>query len=578
MFIYINLLTEDKLHIWIFLFRYYAAFPPLNTKATRDIESSSLWNLNRVSAWSGKRVLGSSFGKNRTYSEGNNKEIKLSSEYNWLEENKENQSHKKDVFGKEKMRSRSMVKQHISEKVRRNMAKSLDRKDDDSFRFMRMKAEVGKSRRLYQLPSEVANDPNFSKLVSCSIKALWTPEKAPEDLSGCDQDLPMDFQQLLESPESTKASLNFCKSIGKQPSSFIQCGTNITSSIWSEKVDDVSMDCSHGSEGIVDFPITLGTSSVWNSCGTVAKESSSSGQGLEDKLNQVWSDGESCFTAAPWKLNNNFVEVMQQFGKGGKWSDVESTSLLLDDGSTFYSSLGSSINNSLTTLNHNKEDSSFTEVIPKNIPSSSSVVKDDSAPDTLKIQVEVPEVKKEEEDLLTSMKTHFRPIKQEAAGIPIPSTAAPTFPDGTTFPISNSLEHATFQRSASGALYLESDFGHKYMEYNDADDDTPSEFVPKFRVRQNEKFCQTDDLSKVVGSIPFSNKIPLEKADTEFYFPGDESLVREIVEEENDDLEDNSILTEWGETRIKVGGWVAAWPTNSGIWSNNETNNTQQSW
>lgn len=577
--------------------KYYAAFPALTAKSGGYDTEISSFNLPRTSVWCGKRILGSSFGKNRTYSEGHNRE-KPNGNFSWLEENKENQARKKDVFIKEKMRSRSSVKQQICEKGRRNMAKSLDRKDDDSFRVVKIKPDSGnKSRRLYQRPGDTSNEPNYCKLVTCStIKALWTPEKFSEDLSGCDQDLPMDFQQLLESPEATKIRFDFSKSIRTKQPSFIQCGTNITSSIWSEKIEDNSMDCS-GCEGIADLNTGMSLSvgeSVWKN--SVFDEQ---GKAVDNKnflnsraddcfkpLHQPWSDGENKFSDSPWKMMHNFhnfENIMQQFcndssSSSSKWSDVEGTSLILNSNGKFYSSFYNAYGSSLSTLNHNREDSSFTEVIPKNTGAGLNKKL------TLE-RVETPstsDVKKEEEDLLTSMRTHFRPIRQDAAEVSA-TAATLSFPDGTTFPISNSLDKPSFQRSASGALYLDADYQQKYMEYHDPlTRSFGNKFVPKFRVEQNEKFCQTEDVSRIEEEE--ENDVPSDQNGDEFeefYFPEDESLVKGVVDDDEEvdcsETEGNLEQSEWSASCIKVNGWVAAWPA-TGIWSVSAANKPEQSW
>lgn len=104
--------------------------------------------------------------------------------------------------------------------------------------------------------------------------------------------------------------------------------------------------------------------------------------------------------------------------------------------------------------------------------------------------------KAEEENLLTSERTHFRPIKQ-------------SYIDGHTFEIPSDLDEVQFDRSASGTIYLEN---VKYMEYSvagrpadiitttsvDRENESSSgsndeAFVLKFCVKQNEKSCQTDE-------------------------------------------------------------------------------------
>lgn len=89
----------------------------------------------------------------------------------------------------------------------------------------------------------------------------------------------------------------------------------------------------------------------------------------------------------------------------------------------------------------------------------------------------------EEENLLTSERTHFCPIKQ-------------TYSDGYSFEIPSNLDEIQYTRSASGSLYLDAD---KYMEYNpicsnddSSDDGSDDGLVLKFCVKQIEKCCQAD--------------------------------------------------------------------------------------
>ncbi|KAK7075839.1 hypothetical protein SK128_009487 [Halocaridina rubra] len=117
----------------------------------------------------------------------------------------------------------------------------------------------------------------------------------------------------------------------------------------------------------------------------------------------------------------------------------------------------------------------------------------------------------EEENLLTSPRTHFRPIRQESLG----STADDHYEDGTMFVINSERPDLPFQRTSSGALFLESDLlegsPKKYMVYKEPapkiihTEDEPEPvsteniigiaLVPKFKVVNNEKFCQTEEES-----------------------------------------------------------------------------------
>lgn len=491
-------------------------------------------------------------GKNRTVSEGNNRDSKYNNRnFNCLEENKENNGCNRDVG--EKVRSRSTVKQ-TPEKASRNMAKSLDRKDN-----LNQKTEMSKSRRLYHQSNELTLE---------KVQDIWAAtDKSFDDLSGCDQDLPMDFQQLLESPQSSKISPDFSRCIGtKPPSSFIQCGTNITSSIWSEKAEDV-MDCSLTGE--INSDMSLSFNASW---GVPTNEAALNRSTMMQESTRfkpdLWGSKEVTFVKDhSWKAVGNMEETKEPLVDFRNWSDIEGTTLLLNNPSNFFSAIGSNLHGSLTALNHNKEGSSFTEVIPK-VCMGLNVGTDKMVVEPTVQHSENDTTKKEEEDLLTSMKTHFRPIKQEIVEV-IAANNGPTFPDGTTFPISNNLDEPNFHRSPGGGLYLDSDVNNKYFEYNDADDDTPSEFVPKFRVRQNEKFCQTEEIVLPPQAYPRSEC-------EELYFPEDENLVRSMVEEDEEEVEEEDDHTFWrGEACIKVDGWMATWPA-SGIWSNEP--NVQQIW
>lgn len=89
-------------------------------------------------------------------------------------------------------------------------------------------------------------------------------------------------------------------------------------------------------------------------------------------------------------------------------------------------------------------------------------------------QITPPKV--EEENLLTSERTHFRPII--------------SYQDGFSFDIPDTLDEVKFCRSECGAMYLNAD---KYMEYNRRGGD--ADFMVKFCIKQNDKSCQTDATS-----------------------------------------------------------------------------------
>lgn len=142
--------------------------------------------------------------------------------------------------------------------------------------------------------------------------------------------------------------------------------------------------------------------------------------------------------------------------------------------------------NKVTLANHSSS-SSFKEVEPKQTPIIAASIPQINAKQ-YQSQSSI-----EEENLLTSERTHFRPIKQ-------------TYPDGHSFDISDELDEICYERSASGTMYLDSEMYREYYVYDeegnggshfqtgDASDGKPSSvpFILKYCVKQNEKSCQTD--------------------------------------------------------------------------------------
>lgn len=156
------------------------------------------------------------------------------------------------------------------------------------------------------------------------------------------------------------------------------------------------------------------------------------------------------------------------------------------------------------------------EILPENV-----VGKEDMRPVTPKETSEASftlgPTTQEDENLLTSPRTHFRPIRQDSHG----SLDEPKGEDGQTVLNMMSNIHDSdmvFQRSGSGTLYLESDLlkgsPKKYMAYREPPSNVPilaqpgetldcsafprpeespsAAFVPKFKLVNNEKFCQTE--------------------------------------------------------------------------------------
>lgn len=540
---------------------------------------------------------------------------------------------------------------------------------------------VGVCRRLYQRHTESAeffnlpqskeiigysdedlkdntDDTNLAQLIAKfdhSIEALWNPDDASttvdvsqsklvkddENVAPGDKNVSSPNKQLFDVEVKNWNNKQNYSYISCGNNSFIQCGTNITNSIWSDQVaqdnsaegDEFAGEYNlEGSANLVVFSdsesvdrgfeenkdkyiissedddkdqcnvMLVGDGKIvgyksnsdhkcaskkicsseksninFKSLGSFNKYADSI---TEEKSKVVWSKYESFpsfFSSFPLGGINYSLEEFTKNLSNKKWSDVEDTAdnyanydifaTYLNKPSSNMSILTDSIGNcSLNTLNHNREDSSFTEVIPKQpLVNSKSTLQEEKLDKLSNLKNDVEKdaddfenMDKEEEDLLTSTRTHFRPIRQESLDS---HNHAGCYADGTTFVIPNSLESITFKRSESGTLYLETEVGldtpKKYMEYKEKEpyggrhkldekgsnfvsSKLGSEFIPKFRVHQIEKCCQTEETEEMLLSDeevdPKRSRQDI-KADSDFYFPGDELFAEKII----NCLEDNDV-------------------------------------
>ncbi|KAK2712207.1 uncharacterized protein LOC136025037 isoform X2 [Artemia franciscana] len=187
---------------------------------------------------------------------------------------------------------------------------------------------------------------------------------------------------------------------------------------------------------------------------------------------------------------------------------------------------------SLAILNHSKEESCFAEVTPtlyktpsgnlETIPDTNPLALDDavvdanyqgllellnnSAVDEVDCNHEVQK-KEENECLLTSTRTHFVPIKEECS-----ESLPERYEDGATFEVASTLDKVSYLRSQSGTLILPGEDYNRYMVYRESNlpanmekPDSPEcteSFPLKFKVKETEKFCQTD----LDGPAAFSSR------------------------------------------------------------------------
>lgn len=181
------------------------------------------------------------------------------------------------------------------------------------------------------------------------------------------------------------------------------------------------------------------------------------------------------------------------------------------DGSWCWKGLGSN----LAALGHSPQTGScFFPVAPRKTPigtrkESRSNQKVNSLPEP-------------DEDLLTSARTHFRPIKDDGQ-----------WADGTTFPVNNTLERVAYRRSESGNLLYLPGGESPYMEYRENDSPLPpvsSNLTLKFRVRQCDKCIQTEPIRS-----PVKRRILSEQDDIHYTPVGvEDTVIREEEKIEKD--------------------------------------------
>ncbi|XP_065157742.1 uncharacterized protein [Atheta coriaria] len=267
------------------------------------------------------------------------------------------------------------------------------------------------------------------------------------------EDLPVlgDIRDLLDSPSPPSTMMpvdlmNLANMTDTGSNKFLQCGTNIISSIWSTSKDSLQpVDLDHEFSNIrIDH-------GVWASPPQSFFDDESGGDEWSYTM-QRWSDG------------------------------YEQESLVAK---------------SLLKLNHNRDDSCFAEVRPR----SRFTVRANQAPVLSPRPVEDVEADAlvPKDDLLHSDSSHFKPINEKA------EAKNRVYANGTTFAIHANLDVVAFQRSESGTLFLqESGCNKRYQEYKK--DLSNNNLRLKFIVNPNDKGCQTDaaDLDVSLSRLAFT--------------------------------------------------------------------------
>lgn len=345
---------------------------------------------------------------------------------------------------------------------------------------------------------DAVRDSDWSMSKKSRTEAVPKPDDANSDWNMSEDanlydDLPVDIKELLDdSPTShdvTVEMMNLANMRDTGRRGFIPCGTNITSSIWTNEAamgeDNALFDNNYnsaivGSDSVLDLQfssITINNKADWSSDFTFVRDNECNSF-FENSKRNVWDLPSS-----------------------GRWSD--DSGCFEDDHALNHFTL------SLVKLNHSKEVSAFAEIIPKNrthhFNPFSKVIGSGIHRDT---SLKTVDLDKEKDDLLTSVHSHFRPINEK-----LDSYLQGAYADGATFVVSNSWDKINYRRTESGAMYMENDYSmrKKYCEYKVKNGPTNMEFVLKYLVCQNDKGCQTEDVDAEVEAINSDRELKDER-------------------------------------------------------------------
>lgn len=247
-----------------------------------------------------------------------------------------------------------------------------------------------------------------------SLEALWDRERDQATPDDDYQDLPIDFTELLSSPSD-----RMFDSVGAPPAL--------------ATVAPPALDPLASLSSLASLP-SLG-SAVWSCSAAPARPSPP----LHARLRPLRLASPPPPLAPP---------------PPPPPPELESFALL--EGDELYDALSTvaSTMRSFAAINHSRDTSGFYEVQPRRAVAA-------PPPPPPPRAAPSPLASEPKEDLLTSARTHFRPIKREGSV----EAERTRYVDGDTFDIRGSLEPVSFRRSSSGGEYLATGEGERYLEY-----------------------------------------------------------------------------------------------------------------
>lgn len=378
--------------------KYYAAFPPLSKKTSKSPGIITL-----IPKWIGspKKRLSRKQSRSASYDEKLHCKV-------------ETENMKARIVNKQRMNGFGRNKKDMG--YCRNMAKSVEK--SDNFNEWEL-YNIARNRKLSLSKSgsqKIENKPVCAQ-EQCVTKVdnVCLDEQGNMNLY---EDLLDDIRELLSSPEPRDSSVEMMNMANMRDTGikkFISCGTNITSSIWSTYApEEKTVSDSYFSDTFAltqpDAPLDLKFSSI----------------SIDNNKRDVWSVPDATTTAQ--NEANMFFESYNAAPNVpwmGKWSEAESY-----DNENQLNVMA----RSLMKINHHKDKSSFTEVLPNTARSAFNVFAKGSTTCLFGNVTGKLESEKDKDDLLTSVRSHFRPINEKA------EVSTRSYADGTTFMIPNTLD------------------------------------------------------------------------------------------------------------------------------------------